>query len=84
VGILSWLLLGLVVGAAAKLLHPGRDPGGLLVTIALGMAGAFVGGYAGTLLGVGGVTGFDIRSLGLATAGAVLLLTALRVASRRF
>ncbi|MFN2165588.1 MAG: GlsB/YeaQ/YmgE family stress response membrane protein [Anaerolineae bacterium] len=83
-GILSWLLLGLVVGAAAKLLHPGRDPGGLLVTIALGMAGAFVGGYAGTLLGVGGVTGFDIRSLGLATAGAVLLLTALRVASRRF
>ena len=83
-GILSWLLLGLVVGAAAKLLHPGRDPGGFLVTIALGMAGAFVGGYAGTLLGVGGVTGFDIRSLGLATAGAVLLLTALRVASRRF
>ena len=83
-GIISWLVLGLVVGCAARLLHPGRDPGGLPVTICVGMAGAFIGGYAGTLLGLGGVTGFDLRSLALATAGAVLLLVVLRVSSRRF
>jgi len=54
------------------------------VMICVGMAGAFIGGYAGTLLGLGGVTGFDVRSLALATAGAVLLLVGLRVSSRRF
>jgi uncharacterized membrane protein YeaQ/YmgE (transglycosylase-associated protein family) len=83
-GILSWLVLGLVVGVAAKLLHPGKDPGGILVTAAIGMAGAFVGGYGGTLLGLGGVTGFDFRSLALATVGALVLLAAFRISSRRF
>jgi len=83
-GILSWLVLGLVVGVAAKLLHPGRDPGGVLVTAGIGMAGAFVGGYGGTLLGLGGVTGFDLRSLALATLGALILLAAFRISSRRF
>ncbi len=83
-GILSWLVLGLVVGVAAKLLHPGRDPGGVLVTAGIGMAGAFVGGYGGTLLGLGGVTGFDLRSLALATLGALILLSAFRISSRRF
>lgn len=83
-GILSWLILGLVVGIAAKLLHPGKDPGGLLVTAGIGMAGAFVGGYGGTLLGLGGVTGFDFRSLALATLGALVLLGAFRLSSRRF
>ncbi len=83
-GILSWLILGLVVGVAAKLLHPGKDPGGLLVTVCIGMAGAFVGGYGGTLLGLGGVTGFDFRSLALATLGALILLGAFRLSSRRF
>jgi len=83
-GILSWLVLGLVVGVVAKLLHPGRDPGGVLVTAGIGMAGAFVGGYGGTLLGLGGVTGFDLRSLALATLGALILLAAFRISSRRF
>lgn len=83
-GILSWLILGLVVGVVAKLLHPGKDPGGLLVTAGIGMAGAFVGGYGGTLLGLGGVTGFDFRSLALATLGALVLLGAFRASSRRF
>lgn len=83
-GIFSWLVLGLVVGVAAKLLHPGKDPGGLLVTAGIGMAGAFIGGYGGTLLGLGGVTGFDFRSLALATLGALVLLAALRISSRRF
>ena len=82
-GFLSWLLLGLVVGGAAKLIMPGKDPGGVLVTIGVGMAGAFVGGYAGSLLGIGSVHGFDPASLLLATAGAVLLLAAHRLTVKR-
>ena len=73
-GILSWLLLGLVVGALGKWIMPGKDPGGLLVTMAIGIAGAVVGGFIGSLLGLGEVSGFDLRSLALATGGAVLLL----------
>jgi uncharacterized membrane protein YeaQ/YmgE (transglycosylase-associated protein family) len=53
--IIGWLLFGLVVGAIAKFLMPGRDPGGWIVTILLGVAGSFVGGFlASTLLGKGG------------------------------
>jgi len=73
-GILSWLLLGLIVGALGKWIMPGKDPGGILVTMAIGIAGAVVGGFIGSLLGLGGVSGFDIKSLALATGGAVLLL----------
>lgn len=77
-GIVAWIVLGLVVGALAKWIMPGRDPGGLLVTIGIGIAGAFVGGFLGTALGLGSVTGFDPRSLVIATGGAVLLLFAHR------
>jgi uncharacterized membrane protein YeaQ/YmgE (transglycosylase-associated protein family) len=77
--ILSWMLLGLIVGSVAKLIMPGKDPGGILVTIGIGMAGAFIGGYGGHLLRVGEVSGFDLVSLSLATAGAVLLLAAYRM-----
>jgi len=73
-GILSWILLGLLVGALAKWLMPGPDPGGFVVTILIGIAGAFVGGFLGALLGMGSVSGFDPRSLLLAVGGAVLLL----------
>ena len=72
--VLSWLVLGLVVGALAKLLMPGKDPGGLLVTIGLGIAGAMVGGFVAGFFGMGEVTGFDLRSLAVATGGALLLL----------
>ena len=75
---LSWMLLGLIVGGMAKLILPGKDPGGVLVTIGIGMAGAFIGGYGGHLLGVGEVAGFDLMSLFLATAGSVLLLLTYR------
>jgi uncharacterized membrane protein YeaQ/YmgE (transglycosylase-associated protein family) len=73
-GILSWIVLGLVVGLLAKWIMPGDDPGGLVMTIVLGVAGAFVGGWIATQLGFGSVSGFNIGSLAIAVAGAVLLL----------
>jgi uncharacterized membrane protein YeaQ/YmgE (transglycosylase-associated protein family) len=73
-GILSWIVMGLIVGVLAKFLMPGKDPGGLIVTIVLGIAGAFVGGYVGSVLGLGTVTGFNVGSLLIAIGGAVLLL----------
>lgn len=74
-GIFSWVILGIIAGALAKWLMPGKDGGGIFVTMALGVAGAFVGGYLGSFLGVG-VTGggINLASIGTATAGAFLLL----------
>ncbi len=73
-GFLSWIVMGLVVGVLAKFIMPGKDPGGIIITILLGIAGAFVGGYIGSFLGMGAVTGFNLGSLFLATGGAILLL----------
>jgi uncharacterized membrane protein YeaQ/YmgE (transglycosylase-associated protein family) len=73
-GILSWIVLGLVVGVLAKWIMPGPDSSGIVMTIVLGVAGAFVGGFVGTQLGMGSVTGFNLGSLALAVAGALLLL----------
>src|SRR5262245_54370738 len=76
-GILSWILLGLVAGFLAKLLMPGQGPAGFVVTILLGIVGALVGGYLGShFLGLEDVTGFDLRSVGLAVGGAVIVLLA--------
>ena len=75
-GILTWIVLGLVAGAIAKLLMPGRDPGGWIVTMLLGVAGAFVGGWIGGMLwGSNGVSGFNLPSIGLAILGAIVLLS---------
>ena len=71
-GILGWIVFGLIVGAIAKFLMPGRDPGGFIVTILLGVAGAVVGGFLGRALGwyaPGEPAGFI-----MATLGAILLL----------
>lgn len=73
-GILSWVIMGVLAGALAKWIMPGKDGGGFFITMLLGIAGAFVGGFAGNLLGFGGVSGFDIRTLVLATIGALGLL----------
>lgn len=78
-GILSWIILGFVAGTIARILHRGRGRGGCLLTILLGIGGALVGGYIGTMLGWGRVSGFDLRSLALAVLGALLLLIAFRV-----
>jgi len=82
-GIFSWIVLGLVVGFIAKLLMPGNDPGGFVVTILLGIAGALLGGFVGTYFHVGDVTGFNMVSLALAVGGALLLLVLYRLFIRR-
>ncbi|HNZ10109.1 MAG: hypothetical protein BWX99_01510 [Deltaproteobacteria bacterium ADurb.Bin151] len=81
-GILSWIAMGLIVGILAKLIMPGKDPGGIIITILIGIAGAFLGGYIGSFLGVGTVTGFNIISLLLAIGGALLLLILYRLIKR--
>jgi uncharacterized membrane protein YeaQ/YmgE (transglycosylase-associated protein family) len=76
-GILGWILFGLIVGALAKLVMPGRDPGGIIVTMLLGIAGAVLGGFVGRALGLyreGEAAGFL-----MATLGAILLLAIYRV-----
>ncbi|HVR28990.1 MAG TPA: GlsB/YeaQ/YmgE family stress response membrane protein [Thermoanaerobaculia bacterium] len=82
-GILTWILLGLIVGFLAKLIMPGRDPGGVIITILLGIAGALLGGFIGTALGFGTVDGINIGSVALATLGAFLLLALYRLSLRR-
>ena len=57
-GVLSWIVMGLIVGLLAKLIMSGKDPGGLIITILIGIAGAFVGGFIGSWLWLGTVTGF--------------------------
>ncbi len=81
-GIFSWIIFGLVAGIIAKFVMPGDDPGGLIVTTGLGVVGALVGGYIGTSLGFGEVTGFNIRSLGIAVAGAVVVLIGYRLVKK--
>ena len=76
-GILAWIVLGLIAGAIAKAIMPGADPGGIIVTIIIGIVGAFIGGWLGTrFFGWGTVAAgqFDFRSIGIATAGAIVLL----------
>ncbi|HVP28123.1 MAG TPA: GlsB/YeaQ/YmgE family stress response membrane protein [Myxococcota bacterium] len=77
-GFIWWLVVGLIVGSLAKWVMPGRDPGGIIVTSLLGVAGALVGGAIASALGIGSFTGFNLGSLAIATAGAVLLLFAYR------
>ena len=72
--ILWWALFGLIAGAIAKWIMPGKGPGGIILTILLGIVGAIVGGYIGTQLGFGDIAGFDIRSMLLAVGGGVLVL----------
>jgi uncharacterized membrane protein YeaQ/YmgE (transglycosylase-associated protein family) len=73
-GIISWIILGLIVGILAKWFMPGKDGGGFFMTIILGIAGALVGGYISAFFGLGTVTGFNIGSLIISILGAMLLL----------
>ncbi len=79
-GIVAWIVFGLLAGAIAKGIMPGKDPGGCLVTALIGIAGALLGGFIGTsVLDFGTVTGFNVRSLAIAILGAILLLLLYRI-----
>jgi uncharacterized membrane protein YeaQ/YmgE (transglycosylase-associated protein family) len=78
-GILAWIVLGLIAGAIAKFLMPGRDPGGIFVTILIGIVGAVIGGFIGSSLGMGDVTGVNLWSILLSVVGAVILLIVYRM-----
>ena len=82
-GILGWILFGLIVGAVAKLLMPGNDPGGFIVTILIGIVGAFIGGFVGNTIAGRGLSGFSVWSIILAIVGAMLLLWIYRMVTRR-
>ncbi len=77
-GIIAWIVFGLIAGALAKWIMPGKDPGGLIMTMVLGIVGAMIGGFIGSAFGFGGISGFDIRSFGLAVGGALLVLVGYR------
>lgn len=82
-GVLAWIVLGLVAGAVAKFIMPGRQGGGLILTTILGIVGALVGGFLGTsVFHFGEVSGFDLRSLGIAVGGAIVVLFVHRLLSR--
>jgi uncharacterized membrane protein YeaQ/YmgE (transglycosylase-associated protein family) len=82
-GLLSWIVVGLLAGLLAKWVMPGEDPGGIIVTILVGMAGASVGGFIVSILGGTGATGFNVWSILVATLGAVILLALYRLVARR-
>ena len=79
-GILSWIVLGTIMGFLANRVVPGKFPGGVLGTVVGGIVGAFLGGAIFSLIASRGVGGFDIVSLLIAFVGAVLLLTIVRKA----
>jgi len=82
-GIISWIVMGLIVGLLARFIMPGKDPQGIIITILLGIGGGLLGGYLGTQLGFGSVTGFDLRSILIATGGAVVILILYRFIKRK-
>ena len=78
-GILTWVVMGLIVGVVAKFIMPVTGPGGIISTIVLGIVGALVGGFIGTALGLGSVTGFNLASFLLAVAGAIVVLILFKI-----
>lgn len=82
-GIISWIFLGLVAGALAKFIMPGKDPGGIFATILIGIIGGIVGGFLGTFIGLGKIESFDLGGIIIATAGAILTLIVYRIARRK-
>jgi uncharacterized membrane protein YeaQ/YmgE (transglycosylase-associated protein family) len=79
-GVIGWIVFGLIVGIVAKFLMPGRDPGGFIVTILVGIAGAMLGGFLGRAVGWYG-TG-DPVGFAMAVLGAIVLLVAYRLSAR--
>lgn len=78
-GILTWVIFGLIAGAIAKFIAPGKDPGGIVVTIIIGVLGGLLGGWVGSLVGGTGVTGFNVMSFVWAVIGSLILLIVYRL-----
>jgi uncharacterized membrane protein YeaQ/YmgE (transglycosylase-associated protein family) len=81
-GIITWIIFGLLAGLVAKFIMPGKDPGGVIITILIGIAGALVGGFIATSLGYGSVDGFNLGSFIIAVLGSIILLFAYRLIRR--
>ncbi len=82
-GLIIWIVIGLLAGLLARWMMPGEDPGGIIVTILVGMAGASVGGFIVSILGGTGAMGFNVWSILMATLGAVILLALYRLVASR-
>jgi uncharacterized membrane protein YeaQ/YmgE (transglycosylase-associated protein family) len=82
-GIISWILVGLIAGLLAKWIMPGSGPGGFIVTVLIGMAGASIGGFIVGILGGSGATGFNVWSILVAVLGAIVLLFLYGLVTRR-
>ncbi|EDG1010899.1 GlsB/YeaQ/YmgE family stress response membrane protein [Salmonella enterica subsp. enterica serovar Bareilly] len=82
-GIIAWIVFGLIAGVIAKLLMPGRDGGGFILTCILGIVGAVVGGWLATMFGIGGsISGFNLHSFLFAVVGAIVVLVIFRLLRR--
>ncbi|OAV44854.1 GlsB/YeaQ/YmgE family stress response membrane protein [Lewinella sp. 4G2] len=77
-GIFAWIILGLIAGAIAKMIHPGPDPGGWIASLIIGIVGAVVGGWVFNLVGMGGATGINLWSIIVAVVGAIICLAIYR------
>jgi uncharacterized membrane protein YeaQ/YmgE (transglycosylase-associated protein family) len=78
--IIAWIVVGLIAGAIAKMLMPGDDPGGIILTILLGIAGAIVGGFVAVALNISnGIDDFDLGTIFLAIVGSMILLFGYRM-----
>lgn len=79
-GLIAWIVLGLIAGLIAKAIMPGKDPSGCIITIIIGIVGALLGGFLSTFFGFGGLSGgLDWRNLIIATIGAIVLLAIWRM-----
>ncbi|CDK54990.1 UPF0410 protein YmgE [Escherichia coli IS5] len=82
-GIIAWIIFGLIAGIIAKLIMPGRDGGGFFLTCIPGIVGAVVGGWLATMFGIGGtISGFNLHSFLVAVVGAILVLGVFRLLRR--
>ncbi|ACZ43517.1 Transglycosylase-associated protein [Thermobaculum terrenum ATCC BAA-798] len=81
-GIISWIVIGLIAGVLAKWIMPGDDPGGIIVTIIIGIIGAVIGGWIANLFGQEGVTGINLWSILVAVVGSIVLLALYRLVVR--
>lgn len=82
-GIIGFLILGLIAGAIAKLILPGKQGGGIIITLVLGVVGALLGGFLGSVIFGRGITEFDFGSIALAVVGALIVLLVYGAVTKR-